>query len=77
MNHMCNLEKFYIMTLQATIHLCLIHSAQLSTDDAQIRINWDAHVVDFLASQLSLDRLTVMYGPDNFEYPLHPTRSLL
>ena len=73
MNHMCNLEKFYIHD-PAGHNTFVLDPTQLNfqLDDAQIRINWDAHVVDFLASQLSLDRLTVMYGPDNFEYPLAP-----
>jgi hypothetical protein len=73
LSRMCNLEKFYIHD-PVGHNTFVLDPAQVNFQlaDAQIRMNWDEHVVTFLASQHRLDRLTVMYGPDNFEYPLPP-----
>jgi|SRR6202167_3186541 hypothetical protein len=73
MNQMTNLEKLYIHDL-AGHNTFILNPAHLNfqLDDAQLRMNWDPQVVAFLADQRCLDRLTVMHGPDNFEYPLPP-----
>ena len=73
MSQMCHLEKLYIHD-PAGHNTFILNPAHLNfqLDDAQLRLDWDAHMVAFLTDQQSLEHLTVMHGPDNFEHPLEP-----
>jgi hypothetical protein len=73
MNQMCHLELLYIHDPSGQ-NTFILDPALLNFQlhEVQIRMNWDENVVAFLTDQRMLERLTVMRGPDNFEYPLGP-----
>jgi hypothetical protein len=73
MCQMSYLEKLYVHDL-AGHNTFILNPAFLTFQlgDAQLRLNWDENVVAFLAHQRSIDHLTVMHGPINFEHPLAP-----